>query len=79
MRESLRLTLLVALLLLTGPVEAEPVGTFYVWANLERLPEPLNDGMAFFQAGLAEKVITVPGLFFDVNPERRRSYGRARP
>ena len=57
-------------------VEAEPVGTFYVWANLERLPEPLNDGMSFFKAGLAEKVITVPGLFFDVNPERRRSYGR---
>ncbi len=59
-------------------VEAEPVGTFYVWANLERLPEPLNDGMAFFEAGLEEKVITVPGPFFDVNPDRRRTYGRYR-
>jgi len=29
-------------------VESEPTGTFYVWANLERLPEPLNDGLQFF-------------------------------
>ncbi|MCP5097228.1 MAG: pyridoxal phosphate-dependent aminotransferase [Chloroflexi bacterium] len=57
-------------------VEAEPAGTFYVWANLSGLPAPLNDGMQFFEAGLEEKVITVPGAFFDVNPERRRSYRR---
>jgi aspartate/methionine/tyrosine aminotransferase len=57
-------------------VEAEPSGTFYVWANISRLPEPINDGMHFFEAGLEEKVITVPGAFFDVNPERRRSYRR---
>lgn len=57
-------------------VEVEPMGTFYVWANLSQLPPPLNDGHAFFEAGLAEKVITVPGAFFDVNPERRRSFRR---
>lgn len=57
-------------------VEAEPGGTFYVWANLSQLPRPLNDGMNFFEAGLKEQVITVPGAFFDVNPERRRSYRR---
>jgi aspartate/methionine/tyrosine aminotransferase len=57
-------------------VEAEPGGTFYVWANLSDLPAPLNDGLEFFKAGLEEKVITVPGAFFDVNPERRRSYRR---
>ncbi|MCA9927294.1 MAG: pyridoxal phosphate-dependent aminotransferase [Anaerolineales bacterium] len=57
-------------------VEAEPGGTFYVWANLSELPQPLNDGMNFFKAGLEEKVITVPGAFFDVNPERRRTYRR---
>ena len=57
-------------------VEAEPEGTFYVWANLSLLPPPLNDGMQFFKEGLVEKVITVPGVFFDVNPERRRSYAR---
>jgi hypothetical protein len=59
-------------------VEVEPAGTFYVWANLNGLPSPLNDGMAFFEAGLGEKVITVPGVFFDVNPERRRTYARYR-
>lgn len=57
-------------------VDAEPSGTFYVWANLARLPAPLNDGLAFFEAGLKEKVITVPGIFFDVNPDRRRSLHR---
>ncbi len=57
-------------------VEAEPAGTFYVWANLAKLPEPLNDGLAFFKEGLKENVITVPGIFFDVNPEQRRAFGR---
>ncbi len=57
-------------------VEAIPQGAFYVWANLSQLPAPLNDGMAFFEAGLKEKVITVPGIFFDVNPEKRRASAR---
>lgn len=60
-------------------VEAEPAGTFYVWANLSHLPEPLNDGIRFFEEGLEENVITVPGAFFDVDPERRRESGRYRP
>ena len=59
-------------------VEVEPAGTFYVWANLSQLPPPLNDGIQFFEAGLEEKVITVPGVFFDVNPEKRRTYARYR-
>lgn len=59
-------------------VEVEPGGTFYVWANLSQLPPPLNDGFQFFEAGLDEKVITVPGVFFDVNPEKRRTYARYR-
>jgi N-succinyldiaminopimelate aminotransferase len=50
-----------------------PDGTFYVWGNLSSLPPPLNDGMGFFRAALAKKVITVPGEFFDVNPGKRRS------
>jgi aspartate/methionine/tyrosine aminotransferase len=57
-------------------VEAEPQGTFYIWANLSNVPAPLNDGMKFFEAGLKQKVITVPGIFFDVNPGRRRSHSR---
>ena len=57
-------------------VDAEPAGAFYVWANLSNLPKPLNDGMTFFREGLKEKVIIVPGIFFDVNPGNRRSHGR---
>jgi aspartate/methionine/tyrosine aminotransferase len=57
-------------------VESKPAGTFYVWANLEQLPPPLNDGMQFFRAGLDEKVITIPGIFFDVNPDKRRFHAR---
>ena len=57
-------------------VEAEPCGAFYIWANLAQLPKPLNDGMSFFREALKEKVIIVPGVFFDVNPGNRRMQGR---
>src|SRR6266404_1878334 len=57
-------------------VDAEPAGSFYVWANLSGLPKPLNDGMSFFREGLKENVIIVPGVFFDVNPGNRRLHGR---
>ncbi|CEJ80011.1 Putative Aminotransferase, class i/classii [[Torrubiella] hemipterigena] len=49
-----------------------PDSTFYLWLNLEGLPESIADGLNFFQACLAEKVIVVPGIFFDLNPSRRR-------
>jgi aspartate/methionine/tyrosine aminotransferase len=51
----------------------EPAGTFYAFVSVRDLPEPLSDGMAFFRAALEHKVICVPGLFFDVNPGRRRA------
>ena len=54
-------------------IDRDPDGTFYVWGNVAKLPAPLNDGMGFFRAALAKKVITVPGEFFDVNPGKRRS------
>jgi aspartate/methionine/tyrosine aminotransferase len=57
-------------------IEAEPAGAFYVWGDLADLPAPLNDGFEFFQRGLREKVITVPGVFFDVNPGQRRRHAR---
>lgn len=57
-------------------VEAVPRGAFYVWANLAKLPAPLDDGMSFFRECLKEKVIIVPGVFFDVNPGNRRSQAR---
>ncbi len=53
-------------------VDRAPDGTFYVWGCVEDLPPPLNDGMGFFRAALEEKVIVVPGEFFDVNPGKRR-------
>ncbi|KAK4460298.1 aspartate aminotransferase [Cladorrhinum samala] len=49
-----------------------PDSTFYIWLNLENLPAPIADGLNFFQACLEEKVIVVPGIFFDLNPARRR-------
>lgn len=48
-------------------------GTFYLWGSVRNLPAPLNDADAFFLRGLDEKVMTVPGRFFDVNPGRRRN------
>jgi aspartate/methionine/tyrosine aminotransferase len=57
-------------------VDAEPAGAFYVWANLANLPKPLDDGMNLFREALKEKVIIVPGVFFDVNPGNRRAHGR---
>jgi N-succinyldiaminopimelate aminotransferase len=50
----------------------EPQGTFYCWASIKDLPPPLNDAEAFFYEGLKHKVMTVPGVFFDVNPGKRR-------
>ena len=57
-------------------VDRVPDGTFYVWGDVSQLPPPLNDGMGFFRAALEQKVIVVPGEFFDVNPGKRR-HGRA--
>jgi N-succinyldiaminopimelate aminotransferase len=53
-----------------------PDGTFYVLGCVDRLRPPLHEGMAFFRAALEEKMIVVPGEFFDVNPGKRRP-GRA--
>jgi len=53
-------------------LDSEPQGTFYVWASVEDFPPPLNNGMQFFESALQYKVICVPGIFFDVNPSKRR-------
>lgn len=53
-------------------VDSVPKGTFYIWANLEDLPAPLNNGLSFFETLLSYKAIVVPGIFFDVNPSKRR-------
>jgi aspartate/methionine/tyrosine aminotransferase len=53
-------------------VDRAPEGTFYVWGRVDQLPPPYSDGMGFFRSALEEKVIVVPGEFFDVNPGKRR-------
>jgi aspartate/methionine/tyrosine aminotransferase len=53
-------------------IDAAPAGAFYVWGSVAGLPDGLNDGMSFFRAALEHKVITVPGVFFDINPGHRR-------
>lgn len=54
-------------------LDLEPEGTFYCWADISGLPASINDGMSFFRRALEEKVICVPGEFFDVNPGKRRA------
>ncbi|MCJ1255987.1 hypothetical protein MMC24_003806 [Lignoscripta atroalba] len=49
-----------------------PDSTFYIWLDLSGLPDGISDGLNFFQACLEEKVIVVPGIFFDLNPAKRR-------
>lgn len=49
-----------------------PEATFYLWLDLKGLPEEINDGLNFFAALLEEKAIVTPGIFFDLNPSKRR-------
>ena len=53
-------------------VESPPEGGFYIWGKLDRLPAKLQGDMNFFNAALAQKVIVVPGHFFDINPGKKR-------
>ncbi|MGE0192268.1 MAG: pyridoxal phosphate-dependent aminotransferase [Planctomycetota bacterium] len=48
-------------------------GAFYVFCDLSGLPAPLSDADAFFEAALAERVITVPGRLFDMDPAHART------
>jgi N-succinyldiaminopimelate aminotransferase len=53
-------------------VDLAPQGGFYVWGSVAELPSALDDGMKLFRAALDERVIVVPGAFFDINPGHRR-------
>lgn len=52
--------------------DLEPEGTFYAWGDVSGLPDGFNTGEQFFRAALEQKIITVPGIFFDVDPGKRR-------
>ena len=49
-----------------------PDSTFYIWLDLSHLPQRIQNGLGFFDECLKEKVIVVPGIFFDLNPQSRR-------
>ena len=49
-----------------------PQGTFYVFGSVRNLPEPLNTGEGFMNEAFKHQVLTVPGEYFDVNPNRQR-------
>ena len=59
-------------------VQDIPGATFYIWLDLTSIEPPLpaesniSDGLNFFSALLTQKVIVVPGIFFDLNPAKRR-------
>lgn len=46
--------------------------TFYLWGDVSGLPEGINDGERLFRAALQERVMLVPGAYFDVNPGKAR-------
>ena len=50
----------------------EPQGTFYAYGCVGGLPAPLNTGEGFMRAAFDYKVLSVPGEYFDVNPNRER-------
>ncbi|KAJ3344582.1 hypothetical protein HDU83_005078 [Entophlyctis luteolus] len=62
---------------LNMPVHVPPKATFYIWLDLSHLPEPYCNGLTFFEACLDEKMICVPGIFFDINPGKRRDLAQS--
>ncbi len=46
----------------------EPCGTFYVWADISCLPKGLNNADKFFRRGLEDKLISMPGRYFNLCP-----------
>lgn len=37
-------------------IKVPPQATFYIWLDVSELPEPINNGLAFFEECLKEKV-----------------------
>lgn len=49
-----------------------PPATFYAFADLSGLPAPFHDADRFFRAALDERIVTVPGRLFDLDPAGAR-------
>jgi len=58
-------------------VQWKPNATFYVWADISKLPHPLNDCLVFLEECVKHKTICVPGVFFDINPNGTRNLHRS--
>ena len=67
-------TLLLAKLLKLGfKIRSEPLGGFYIFADISGLPAGFTKDMDFVEKLLEHKIITVPGRYFDLNPRNLRS------
>jgi aspartate/methionine/tyrosine aminotransferase len=47
-------------------------GAFYLWCRLDNLKPELRDGINFAQIALQNKLISIPGEYFDINPDAKR-------
>jgi hypothetical protein len=56
-------------------VPHKPMGTFYVFGSIADLPSPFDHGEGFMHEGFKQRVLTVPGAFFDVDPHHHRRDG----
>jgi aspartate/methionine/tyrosine aminotransferase len=55
-----------------GIITEMPAGSFYSWGNLCNLPKHLRSGFDLFSKCIENNLIIVPGIFFDINPGKRR-------
>jgi N-succinyldiaminopimelate aminotransferase len=57
-------------------IRKEPLGAFYIWADVSGLPKAINNGYDFAFTALENKILCIPGCFFDVNPGNKRQNSR---
>ncbi len=55
-----------------GIIANAPKGAFYCWGDLSNLKNGNSSGKKLFERAVQNKIIIVPGEFFDINPGKRR-------
>jgi aspartate/methionine/tyrosine aminotransferase len=50
----------------------EPEGTFYAFASVANLPKPLDTAEGFYREALKNRVLTVPGPYFDIQVDKEK-------